>query len=75
MPSRIERDLFVKKNLSISLAFLFLSSVMQRASATKSSNVDSKHVDIYLFALLYFTLHVAQSTSFFFSSSSTPVYM
>lgn len=39
---------------------------MQRALATKSSNVDSKHVDIYLLALLYCALHVAQSTFFFF---------
>jgi hypothetical protein len=38
---------------------------MQRARATKSSNVDSKHVDIYLLALLYCALHVAQSTFFF----------
>jgi hypothetical protein len=42
---------------------------MQRAIATKSLNVDSKHVYIYLLALLYSALYVAQSTffiSFFF---------
>ncbi len=39
---------------------------MQRARATKSSNVDSKHVDIYLLALLCAALlHLAQSTFFF----------
>jgi hypothetical protein len=51
---------------------------MQRAIATKSLNVDSKHVYIYLLALLYSALYVAQSTffiSFFFFFFFSCVYV